>query len=81
MEVRSLLVEVSLDHGDGGGWMATDLSCGEVRPSGEVPASEGCGPSGQRGREQGGVVEGNTAGDGGVGGEEGVYLVLWLVMG
>ena len=46
MEVGSLLIEVSLDHGDGGGWMATDLSGGEVRPGGEVAAGEGSGPGG-----------------------------------
>jgi hypothetical protein len=81
LEVGSLLIKVSFDHGDGGGWMATDLSCGEVRPGSEVAASEGSGPGGQRWREQGGVVEGDAAGNGGVSGKKGVDLVLRLVLG
>ena len=38
-------------------------------------------PGGKRRGEKGGVIEGYATGDGGVGGEERVDAVLWLVVG
>ena len=42
---------------------------GEVGPGGEVAAIDGGAPGGERLREEGGVIESDATGDGGVGGE------------
>ena len=49
--------------------MAADLLRGEVGPCGEETAGECGAPCRKRGREEGGVVEGNTSRDGGIGSE------------
>ena len=54
---------------------------GEVGPGREVASVEGGAPSGDGGREKGGMVESNSSGDGGVAGEEGVDAVRWLMVG
>lgn len=72
MNIGALLVEVSLDHGDGCWWMATDLAGGEVRPCGEVSAIESSSPCGEGWGEKGGVVKFDAASNSGVGGEKGV---------
>ena len=57
------------------------MACGEVGPGGEVAAIEGCCPGGEGRGEQGCVVESDTARNGGVVGEEGIGMMLGLVVG
>ena len=64
VEVGALLVEVSLDHGDIGWWVAADLCGGEGGQGGEVTGVNDAAPSRQRGGEQRGVEEGNAVGNG-----------------
>lgn len=66
LEVGALLVEVAFNHGDGRWWMASNLGGGQVRPGGEMSRVKSRAPGGERRGEEGGVVESDAAGDGGV---------------
>ena len=69
LEVCALVVEVALDHGNGCWVVTSDLFGGEVGPRCEEAARDGGAPGGERGREEGNMVEGDATGDDGVGGE------------
>ena len=61
--VGSRLVEVAFNEGGGDWRVFANLGRSEVWPRGEQVGVDGFAPSGERWREQGGMVESNTIGE------------------
>jgi len=58
--ICAFLVKVPFDHGNRLWWVSANLGGREFWPASEVASVDGCAPSRERGRKQGGVIESNA---------------------